>query len=438
MTNQEHNALEQEIAERRRVEDILQHRTSELALINQATQLLTSTLDLTTVLETVLSGMHNLLNITATSFWLRLPQTGELVCQHAIGLGSDTVIGWRLAEGQGLAGRAAKTGETIIVPDTDQDQRHFKLVDEVSGIRFRSVLSLPLRTRNGIIGVLNLVDTEPNRLSQEELNLLEPIAAAGAIAIENARLYQAAQDDIAERKRMEEALRRQNEELDSFAHTVAHNLKNPISTVIGYTDYIIQDFAQLDEAEIRESAEIAKEAAYKASSIISELLLLARVRKSETQREPLVMEDIIYQVQSRLQPMIEEYKAEIVMPKTWPMVLGYAPWVEEVWINYVSNGIKYGGQPPRLELGATLQSDQMVRFWVRDNGAGLTSEAQGSLFVEFSRLNKFSVPGHGLGLSIVRRIVEKLGGHVGVKSEIGRGSEFFFTLPEVDLLADVS
>ncbi|HMR64345.1 MAG TPA: GAF domain-containing protein, partial [Anaerolineae bacterium] len=284
MTNQEHNALEQEIAERRRVEDILQHRTSELALINQATQLLTSTLDLTTVLETVLSGMHNLLNITATSFWLRLPQTGELVCQHAIGLGSDTVIGWRLAEGQGLAGRAAKTGETIIVPDTDQDQRHFKLVDEVSGIRFRSVLSLPLRTRNGIIGVLNLVDTEPNRLSQEELNLLEPIAAAGAIAIENARLYQAAQDDIAERKRMEETLRRQNEELDSFAHTVAHNLKNPISTVIGYTDYIIQDFAQLDEAEIRESAEIAKEAAYKASSIISELLLLARVRKSETQR----------------------------------------------------------------------------------------------------------------------------------------------------------
>ncbi|HMR64932.1 MAG TPA: HAMP domain-containing sensor histidine kinase, partial [Anaerolineae bacterium] len=147
---------------------------------------------------------------------------------------------------------------------------------------------------------------------------------------------------------------------------------------------------------------------------------------------------IIYQVQSRLQPMIEEYKAEIVMPKTWPMVLGYAPWVEEVWINYVSNGIKYGGQPPRLELGATLQSDQMIRFWVRDNGAGLTSEAQGSLFVEFSRLNKFSVPGHGLGLSIVRRIVEKLGGHVGVKSEIGRGSEFFFTLPEVDLLADVS
>jgi signal transduction histidine kinase len=97
----------------------------------------------------------------------------------------------------------------------------------------------------------------------------------------------------------------------------------------------------------------------------------------------------------------------------------------------MSNAIKYGGQPPRVELGADVASDGMIRFWVRDNGDGLTKAEQSRLFVPFTRLSQASVEGHGLGLSIVQRIVEKLGGAVGVESEgaPGRGSVFYFTLP---------
>jgi signal transduction histidine kinase len=119
--------------------------------------------------------------------------------------------------------------------------------------------------------------------------------------------------------------------------------------------------------------------------------------------------------------------------------------VEEVWVNYLSNAIKYGGQPPRVELGSSLQDPPLagggptaqsapsetgwVRFWVRDNGLGLTPDEQGRLFTLFTRLEQTRVKGHGLGLSIVRRIVDKLGGEVGVESEIGEGSTFWFTLP---------
>jgi signal transduction histidine kinase len=99
-----------------------------------------------------------------------------------------------------------------------------------------------------------------------------------------------------------------------------------------------------------------------------------------------------------------------------------------VWVNYVSNALKYGGRPPRVELGATPQ-DGVVRFWVRDNGAGLTAEDQERLFTEFTRLHQVRAEGYGLGLSIVRRIIEKLGGDVGVESEVGKGSTFYFTLP---------
>jgi signal transduction histidine kinase len=110
-------------------------------------------------------------------------------------------------------------------------------------------------------------------------------------------------------------------------------------------------------------------------------------------------------------------------------VLGYAPWIEEVWVNYLSNAIKYGGRPPRVELGAETQPGGLVRFWVRDNGPGIAPEAQVRLFVPFTRLDQVRAKGHGLGLSIVRRIVEKLGGQVGVISTPGQGSVFSFTLP---------
>ncbi|MCK4449343.1 MAG: HAMP domain-containing histidine kinase, partial [Anaerolineae bacterium] len=108
---------------------------------------------------------------------------------------------------------------------------------------------------------------------------------------------------------------------------------------------------------------------------------------------------------------------------------GYPLWVEEVWANYLSNAIKYGGQPPRVELGATVQADGYVCFWVRDNGDGIPPEERAHLFTPFTRLDRTRAQGHGLGLSIVRRIVEKLGGQVGVESEMGRGSVFTFTLP---------
>jgi len=109
--------------------------------------------------------------------------------------------------------------------------------------------------------------------------------------------------------------------------------------------------------------------------------------------------------------------------------LGHAEWIVEVWANYLSNSIKYGGQPPRVKLGAEVQPNGMVRFWVRDNGPGLSPEEQARLFTPFTRLDQVRAKGHGLGLSIVRRIVEKLGGQVGVESQIGQGSSFFFTLP---------
>jgi two-component system sensor histidine kinase/response regulator len=263
------------------------------------------------------------------------------------------------------------------------------------------------------------------------------------------------------RRRAEEALHQRNreleasnQELDAFAHTVAHDLKNPLAWIVGYADLLEQEHATMPTEVLRQRLGMIARSGRKMSAIIDELLLLSSVRQAEdVETHPLDMEGIVAQVQERLAPMIEEYQTKLVLPaqEAWPVAMGYAPWVEEVWINYLINAHKYGGRPPRVELGFTISDfgfpildspsqesqsaiqnlESKIVFWVRDNGPGIAPEDQVRLFTPFTRLDQVRTRGHGLGLSIVRRIVERLGGQVGVESRgvPGQGSVFFFTLP---------
>jgi len=238
--------------------------------------------------------------------------------------------------------------------------------------------------------------------------------------------------DVSNRKQMEDTLRNQNKDLDAFAHTVAHDLKNPLAAILGYTQLLLMGLSKMKTTKALAVLLDLETTAKQTLGIVEALLLLAGARRGEAELYPLNMVDIVAQTQRRLSLMIEEYESEIIEPEEWPMTIGYAPWIEEVWANYLSNGLKYGGRPPRLELGYTPQPKGMIRFWVRDNGAGLTPEEQSELFTEFTRLSEMPVEGHGLGLSIVQRIVEKLGGQVGVESQVGEGSVFYFTLPSAE------
>jgi signal transduction histidine kinase len=218
-------------------------------------------------------------------------------------------------------------------------------------------------------------------------------------------------------------------ELDAYAHTVAHNLKGSVSAVIGYSQLMADDYEDIPAEQGKEILGRISQSAQKMNGIIQSLLLLASIRKQDVQLEPMDMNHIVKSTCKRLITIIQAYQAEIDLPIQWHLAHGYGPWIEEVWINYISNGIKYGGQPPHLVLGSNREPNGMIRFWIKDNGAGISSEQQKTLFNEFTRLQGKSTDGHGLGLSIVRRILTKLGGEFGVESEGGNGSTFYFTLP---------
>ncbi len=232
-------------------------------------------------------------------------------------------------------------------------------------------------------------------------------------------------------------LEARNEELDAFAHTVAHDIKSPMAVISGYTDLLLEAFDDLPPDKRTEALHSISRGTQKIVNIVDELLLLAGVRKTEVQLAPVNMARVIREAWQRVEYTLAEYQAEAIVPATWPTVLGYEPWIEEVWVNYLTNACKYGGQPPHIQLGVDPQGFQnpeglrLVRFWVRDNGKGLSPEDQARLFTPFTRLDQARARGHGLGLSIVRRIVEKQGGQVGVTSSgvSGEGCTFYFTLP---------
>lgn len=236
--------------------------------------------------------------------------------------------------------------------------------------------------------------------------------------------------DLSIRKQLEAERERLIVELDAYAHSVAHDLKSPIAVIRGYSDMLMDTATPPTDDEVLEWADVIHRTSYKMQTIIDELLLLASVRKLDhIDVDALNMSHVVSEALTHLANRIPDSGAQVSAPDEWPPALGYAPWVEEVWANYISNAIKYGGEPPIIELGATPEDDGMVRFWVRDNGAGIAPEDRTKLFNQFTRLDEARAEGHGLGLSIVQRIVEKLGGEVGVESQMGEGSVFSFTLP---------
>jgi PAS domain S-box-containing protein len=179
-----------DISERKRAEEILRQRNQELELLNRASHAFISTLDLDRVLATVLEEVRRVLGVVACSAWLVDPETGGLVCQQVTDPQGKIVRGWRLAPGQGLAGWVTQHGESLNVPDVQADSRHFKGVDQQTGLRLRSILTVPLRVKQEVIGVIQVVDAAVGRFSANHVRLVESLASTAAIAIENASLYE--------------------------------------------------------------------------------------------------------------------------------------------------------------------------------------------------------------------------------------------------------
>ncbi len=250
-------------------------------------------------------------------------------------------------------------------------------------------------------------------------------------------------NDITAIKQTEVALKKSNDllskeievrqklinELDAYAHTVAHDLKIPLSGLIGFADLLYDDLVEKDYDNVMKYSLQIQDSAESMIHIINELLLLSSVRSQKVVAVSFDMYSCYTRAKKRINELISSSQVKFIEPDTWPIVFGYSPWIEEVWVNYLSNAIKYGGTPPIIHVGFDATADK-IKFSVKDNGPGLDQHHIKELFKPYSRLSDSKSEGQGLGLSIVKRIMDRLNGDVGY--ELGQsqeGSAFYFTLP---------
>ncbi len=413
-------------SEREPIVEDLYGQNRKLALLNRATQIFTSTFDEEDIALRLVSSICEFTDAEGSSVWLVRddPAGAQLECVAIFARGEHiTPRHVALKPDEGLAGWSFSHDEAVTVNDVEQDARFSAASDTKLDFHTRSLLAAPMRAPDKVIGVLELVNKQSGPFTPIDQTLAETLATSAAIAIENARYVHALH-------RSAEELRLRNEELDAFAHTVAHDLRTPLSIITGYADMLRESIEYLHPDEARTYLQQVIDNGMRMNHIVESLLLLAGVRGAPTvEISPVDMSAVVSEALSRVDFLVKSRKAQVSLPDRWPVVEGFAPWLEEVWYNYIVNALKYGGEPPALTLGYDLLDDEMVRFWVGDNGAGVTEDTS-TLFTPTLRLqNTKKRKSYSLGLSIVKRIVERLNGKVGATNLPNGGARFFFTLP---------
>ena len=230
--------------------------------------------------------------------------------------------------------------------------------------------------------------------------------------------------DNTARKKAENELKKRNIELDSYAHTGAHDLNSTLNGIIGLSELLLYSGEEYTQEDKEHLLKEILEASKKMSSITHELLIFATMKKEDLDLRMVNMKQIINECLNRLKFSIIKNSAQVYMPENFCNCLGYGPWIEEIWYNFINNAINYGGIPPVIGLKSEKLDNGFTKYSVIDNGKGLTEEQKANLFKLLNTTKK----GYGLGLSIVKSIIEKLEGYITIESEPGKGSEFSFYL----------
>ena len=414
--------------QQREVVQTVQEHNGVLTLLNKISNELTSTLDTDKIIQQLMDSTLEVVGAQGCSIWLwENEEQTHLVCQAVTDqVASPALKGVRVEAGQGVVGWVAVNNKSTVVQQTADGVRFLADVDVKINFQTQSLLAMPMRFRDRVIGVLEIVNKWKGNFNEDDSAVARALAASAAVAIENANLVEKLRQHTAD-------LEERNAELDAFAHTVAHDIQNMLARVVGFAELLKMDLSSdqndVPRSDMKKSAEYISNNSRKISKVVEALLMFAAVRQADVKLELVNMEHIVAEVLERLSDTIEQTEAIINLPDEWPAVYGYGPWIEEVWYNYISNALKYGGTPPEITVNTTRLEDGQIQFWVQDNGSGISAEEQQHLFAPFTQLKNKRKKGHGLGLSIVERIISKMGGKVGVDSNLDQGSRFFFILP---------
>ncbi len=225
-----------------------------------------------------------------------------------------------------------------------------------------------------------------------------------------------------------------NKELDSFVHTVSHDLRSPLLGIIGYTDYLKNEYYNQFDERGRRCLDGAIRSADRMQDLIADLLTLSRISRVRNPYEHVDIHDLVNSIRERLEYSIEENHVDFQIENNLPTIICDRIKMGEAFLNLINNAIKFSSKVnsrnPVIRVGCQ-EDDDSWEFWVKDNGIGIPEEYHDEVFEMFKRLHTSTqYEGTGAGLSIVKAVIDSHGGRIWIESQPGEGAEFHFTIPK--------
>jgi PAS domain S-box-containing protein len=328
----------------------------------------------------------------------------------------------RLELGQTLVGTVGQSRQPLLVNELQADPR-LRSRTWAQANELVSFLGAPLLVRGQLVGVLAVYGQ--TSLEEETLATLATVADAVAQGLERRRAEVSLQEHARE-------LARSNEELQQFAYVASHDLQEPLRMVASYTQLLARRYQGKLDADADEFIHFAVDGVNRMQRLIQDLLTYSRVGTRGHEFKPLDSGQSLNKALANLKTLVDETGATLVIQGKLPQVMADETQLTQLFQNLVGNALKFRGQtPPRVLVEAELQGAEW-RFTVEDNGIGIEPQYFERIFVIFQRLHgKEEYPGTGIGLAICKKIVERHGGRIGLDSQPGQGTTFWFTLPAV-------
>lgn len=438
-----------DVTERKKTQQELEQRCRVLSLLNRLGPALGGTLEL----EEVCRIAHEYVSqiVDCAYFGISLYDRAERVLRAGFVLADGQVLDTsafpplRIEEGTPLVGRARAllAGEPEVLEDLDRARAAAatagKPVYEIGeGEVPLSAVYVPMWVAGEVTGLLELQSYRRRAYGPEHLALLKPVANQIGLALANARLYEQVREQARELERrvaertaqLQAAIR----ELEAFSYSVSHDLRAPLRAVTGFAQVLKEGYgACLDDPGRHYLDEILRQAA-RMERLIADLLAFSRLTRQPLRCEPVCLRELVQEAWLELAPEREGREVELSVGDL-PVCEGDPLLLRQVFFNLLSNALKFTRprEVARIEVGcrpaATPEAPGQPVIYVRDNGVGFDMRYAGRLFGVFQRLHREEeFEGTGVGLAIVQRIVQRHGGEVWAKGEVGKGATFFFTL----------
>lgn len=422
-----------------------ERQLQETLMLNRVIAATTSTLELNDILRTVCAEVARFLNLPQAAFALLNETKDHLkIVAEYLGEGDISALGEIIPiENNPATQQVLSTKRPIYIADAQNDPRQTPVQNIARRRGTRSILIVPLLVREQVLGTLGLNSTHERQFNDAEIQLIQNVASAVTQALENAQLYTAVQQELAERRAAEQALAQARDKAleasrlkSELVAKVSHELRTPLTAIIGFTEMVQLGVYGDVSAEQEDILGNILQSADGLVVLVNDLLDVAQIEagKLAVAYHPFKPQELISRIESTMNVLAETKNLELrtEIDKNLPKELfGDGDRIHQVLINLVSNAIKFTAEG-YIHVKLHLLDEAQWALSVKDTGKGIPAEMHDMIFDQFQQV-RFSPTreegGIGLGLSIVKQLVTMMGGRIQLESQIGQGSLFIVTLP---------